>query len=483
MKAKALTALQYIDDRRDRILDVSDRVWAYAELGLHEHDSADCTAEALCAEGFEVEVGVAGMPTALVARWGSGSPVVGFLGEYDALPGVSQKITAEREELVPDGPGHACGHNLLGAGAFGAAIGLKEELAAGDLPGTVMFFGCPAEEAFSGKAFMARGGVFDACDACLTWHPSALNVVSTGGSLAIDSMSVTFHGRTAHASGDPYNGRSALDAVQLMNMGVEFLREHVHPTARIHYVVTGGGRQPNVVPAEADVWYYVRAPERAQVDELYERVIRCADGAAQMTDTTYTVEFLESIWDVLNNRSLERLLSECMERVGPPEFSPEDRAFAEKISESFEPGQRKAFFARSGLDPEKFEGCALNETVVPMDQVKQEAQGSTDVADVSRCCPTAQFTTACAALGTPGHSWQLVAQAGMGIGHAGALTAAKVLAEAGFELMTNPEVLSEATEEFSRLTDGALYRSSMPSDAKPAFHQLADQCKRCSAGQ
>ncbi len=474
--------MRHIEDRRDVIIDVSNRVWALAELGLHEHDSADYTAEALRAEGFEVETGVAGMPTALVARWGSGSPVVGFLGEYDALPGISQKASPVREERVPDGPGHACGHNLLGAGAFGAALGLKEELASRELPGTVMFFGCPAEEAFSGKAFMARAGVFDACDACLTWHPGALNVVRTGSSLAIDSMSVSFHGRTAHASGDPYNGRSALDAVQLMNMGVEFLREHMHPTARIHYVITGGGRQPNVVPAEASVWYYVRSPERAQVDELYQRVMKCADGAAQMTDTTYTVEFLESIWDVLNNRSLENLLSDCMERVGPPEFGPTEKAFAEKITGSFEPGQKEAFLARAGLEADRFEDCVLNDTVIPMHQVTQDAQGSTDVADVSRCCPTAQFSTACSALGTPGHSWQLVAQAGMGIGHAGMLTAAKILAEAGFELMSNPEILSEAAEEFTRLTSGEPYRSSMPPDAMPAFHQLAGQCRRCSSG-
>ncbi|MFO8060888.1 MAG: amidohydrolase [Bacillota bacterium] len=483
MEARASIALQYIDDRQDVIVDVSDRIWAYAELGLHEHDSAEYMAQALRREGFEVQTDVAEMPTALVARWGSGCPVIGFLGEYDALPGVSQKAVPSREELVAGGPGHACGHNLLGAGAFGAVIGLKRQLEVEGLPGTVMFFGCPAEEAFSGKAFMARDGFFAECDACLTWHPGVLNVVRTGSSLAIDSMSVTFHGLSAHAAGDPYNGRSALDAVQLMNMGVEFLREHVQPSARIHYVVTGGGEQPNVVPAEAEVWYYVRAPERAQVDELYERVMKCADGAAQMTDTTYTVEFLESIWDILNNRCLENLLSECMDRVDPPRFGPEEKRFAEEISQSFAPGQRRDFFARTGLDADEFEGCVLNESVIAMDRVKQEAQGSTDVADVSRCCPTAQFSTACSAFGTPGHSWQLAAQAGMGIGHSGMLTAARILAEAGFELLTNPEILAWAAEEFREKTGGQPYRSSMPADAKPAFHQLAGQCKYCSSAQ
>ncbi|HHW26589.1 MAG TPA: amidohydrolase [Firmicutes bacterium] len=471
MGAKAETAIKYIDQKKDVITSVSDQIWALAEVGLHENESAAVLAKALEAEGFQVTLGVADMPSALVATWGSGKPVIGFLGEYDALPGVSQKAIPRREELVPGGAGHGCGHNLLGAGAFGAVIGLKQEMMARNLPGTIKYFGCPAEENFGGKAFMARAGLFDDCDVCLTWHPGTLNQVRGSTSLAVTSMNITFHGRTAHASGDPYNGRSALDAIMLTGMGVEFLREHMSPKARIHYVITNGGSQPNVVPAKATAWFYVRAPQQEEVEALYQRVLNCAYGAAQMTETKCEVELLDAIYNVIPNTVLENVLDEAMQRVGPPVFGEEELKFAEELVKTFEPGTKEAFFKDAQV-PEEVKSQLINNTLVPRPDTPDEPKGSTDVGDVSWCCPTAQFTTACNALGTPGHSWQYTAQAGMGIGHAGMIAAAKVMAEAGFEILTSPDIIAKAKEEFLARTGGKKYKCAMPPDHKPAFHQL-----------
>lgn len=471
MTVKAQKGLRYIDEKSEFLTRLSDEIWGYAELGLREYKSAECLAKALEEEGFTVRRGVAGMPTAFEATWGEGSPVIGFLAEYDALPGVSQKAIPVREELVPGGPGHGCGHNLLGVGSLAAAIGLKHEMESRKIKGTVKYFGCPAEENFSGKAFMAREGLFSACDACLTWHAGAFNRVKTGSSLANNAMNVTFYGRTAHAAGDPYNGRSALDALQLMNLGVEFLREHMPPRARIHYVITDGGMQPNVVPARASAWYLIRSPEREQVDELYRRVLNCAYGAAQMTDTRCEIELIKAIWNVLPNDSLGDLLEECFERVGPPKFSAEDLAFAEEISKTFAPGQREAVLKKAGIPTESW-GQILNDTVIPRPETPLDSDGSTDVADCSWCCPTNEISAACHAIGTPGHSWQYTAQAGMSIGHKGMLTAGKVMAEAGFVLMTEPDVLRRCKEEFLRRTGGKKYVCAIPEGQGPKFDQF-----------
>lgn len=477
MSLKATTAHKYIDEKRDWLTSLSDKVWEFAEVALHEEKSAKLLEEALKSEGFELEIGVGGMPTAFVATWGSGRPVIGFLGEYDALAGVSQKVSTSHEELVPGGAGHGCGHNLLGVGALGAAVALKKEMEARGLPGTIKYFGCPAEENLSGKAFMARDGVFNDLDACLTWHPGALNRVRNSSSLANNAVNVTFYGRTAHAAGDPYNGRSALDAVQLMNMGVEFLREHMPPAARVHYVIKDVGLQPNVVPAVAKVWYLIRAPRRDQVDELYERVLNCMKGAALMTDTKYEVELIKAIYNVLNNTTLESLLDDCMRRVGPTQFTEEDKKFAAEIAKTWTEKQKESYLQREQVTPEEYKvlkNQVLNETIVSQCTVFKEGNGSTDVGDVSWCCPTAQFSTACHAIGTPGHSWQYTAQAGMSIGHEGMIRAAKILAEAGFELMTNPELLAKAKAEFLERTEGKKYRCAMPPEVKPAFHQFAE---------
>lgn len=467
---KARVALDYIDGDKDRIASVADEVWRFAETGLKEYRSADAICEVLESQGFKIERPVSGMPTAFVASWGEGRPCIGYLGEYDALPGLSQEAVPYRKEVSPGEPGHGCGHNLLGVGAMAAAIGLKKQMEVDSISGTVKYFGCPAEENFSGKAFMARDGLFEECDACLTWHAGGLNRVKTGSSLANNSFNVHFEGRTAHAAGDPHNGRSALDAVQLMNLAVEFLREHVIPErTRFHYVIKDGGGQPNVVPAKATVWYLVRAATRKECDELYARILDCAYGAAQMTGTTCRVEMIKAIWNLLPNIVLENLLDDCLKKVGPPAFTKEDMEFGEKIAETFSE-ERNAFFKAAQI-PEEVKSQLLNVTYVPKQDPPPAESGSTDVADCSWSCPTAQITTACQVIGTPGHSWQYAAQAGMGIGHAGMITAAKVLAEAGYVLMTDAETLGKAAEEFKKATRGKPFRSALLPGQMPAFDQ------------
>lgn len=475
-KLSAQDGFNWIEKNKARLTEISDKIWSYAELGLHEEQSARIQVDYLKENGFEVTTGVGGMPTAFVATWGEGSPAIGFLGEYDALPGVSQKVSPVKEEVTPGGPGHGCGHNLLGVAAMAAGVALKEELAKRGLPGTVKYFGCPAEENFSGKAFMARDGVFDGLDACLTWHPGSMNIVRGGSSLAVNSMNVTFHGVSSHAAGAPHLGRSALDAVELMNVGVNYLREHIIEKARIHYVVTNGGLQPNVVPAKATVWYYVRAPKREQVEEIYERVLKCAKGAAIMTDTTYEVELLEGIYEVLPNTVLQGVLAEAMEIAGPPEFTKEDHDFAREIAKTFPPGQSEAHMKDETLTEEmkeKLAGKILNDAVLGRLPEAADSRGSTDVGDVSWCVPTEQFTTACTALGTPGHSWQYTAQTGMHIGHAGMIAAARTLVQAGLRLMTDPETLDKAKAEFNKRLGGKRYVSPLAPDMKPPFHQFS----------
>jgi aminobenzoyl-glutamate utilization protein B len=286
------TALKWVDKKYSYLAKLNDKIWSFAEVGLQEHKSAKLLAAELEKAGFSVEIGVAGMPTAFYASWGSGRPKIGFLAEYDALPHLSQKVSADRDPVKVDAPGHGCGHNTYGVAVLGAVLALQAEMKKDSLPGTIVFYGCPAEETGVGKVFMARAGVFDDLDCSLTWHPGAVNTITMSSSNAVDSVKWTFYGRSAHAAGNPDQGRSALDAVELMNVGVNYLREHVVQDARIHYVTTKGGGEPNVVPAEAQVWYYIRAPRRQDVDDLHARITKIAQGAALMTETTYKEELL-----------------------------------------------------------------------------------------------------------------------------------------------------------------------------------------------
>jgi len=469
------TVINWLERNRGRLIGLSDTIWEYAELGLHEAQSVSAQADFLRKQGFSVKTNLAGMPTALMASYGDTGPVIAFLGEYDALPGTSQKPLPYFEPVRPGGPGHACGHNLLGVGALAAAAALKTAIENGEVQGTVRYYGCPAEETLVGKVFMVRAGLFEGVDAALTWHPASLNALWMGSSLAMNSVKFRFQGRSSHAAGAPELGRSALDAVELMNTGVNYLREHVMPQARIHYVITEGGREPNVVPPEAEVWYYVRAPQRGDVDDIYERIVNCARGAALMTGTTFKTEFLTGCYNMLTNEHLSELLWKNMQKVGAPEFTEDEQIWASQMTANFPAGQRERSLRRirekNGVD---LSGSYLHSDLLPpIDPGKEDLGGSTDVADVSWVTPTAQFGTACSVIGAAGHSWQFTASAGHTIGHKGMFMAAKILGLTGLDLLTRPGEIERARVEFERAVEDSPYRSPLPEGAVPPMRQFS----------
>jgi aminobenzoyl-glutamate utilization protein B len=465
------TALEWIEENRSALVNLSDRIWECAEVGLQEIRSAKAQEEYLQSLGFSIRSGVAGMPTAFLASCGRGKPVIGFLGEFDALPGVSQKAQPAKDPIKEGAPGHGCGHNLLGVAGLAAAAALKAEMEARGLAGTVRYHGCPAEETLVGKVFMVREGFFDDVDAVLDWHPGALNMVRNRSSNAMNSVKFTFFGRTAHAAGDPHHGRSALDAVELMNIGANYLREHVIEKARMHYVITDGGGEPNVVPARAQVWYYVRAPERQQVDEIHARLQDIAKGAALMTGTTFEERLLAACYNYLPNKTLNRLLQAKMEQVGPNSWTAEELDFAREMNKSFPPGQKEAGLRAMEAPPEVFSQL-LHEGIMPFKEDETGGGGSSDVADVSWVTPTGRFAAATGVIGEPGHSWQIAACSGMSIGHKGMIMAAKILALGGLELLTDPELVGKAREEFAGRTKDRPYRCPVPEGVEPPLDQL-----------
>jgi len=462
------SAFRWIDGNRERIVEVSDEVWGYAELGLVEFKSAKVLAGELERHGFKVKAGVGGMPTAFVASWGRGKPVIGVMGEYDALQGLSQKVKPEKEPLEPGKPGHGCGHNIHGASGMAAAIALRYAMEEHGVKGTVRFFGCPAEESGSGKVWMVRDGVFDGVDAVLSHHPGSMNVAPLSSSLANNSVKFHFRGKTAHAAGNPEMGRSALDAVELMNVGVNFLREHVVQEARIHYVIEAGGGQPNVVPDYARSWYLVRAPERDQVDSIYERVLKIARGAAMMTETELEVEFLKGVSNKVPSLALSQVVTENMRLVGPPEYTEEELEWAQRLVSTVA-REEKAEQLRKSKRPgwEELVDVVMDRTVPDAWNEGEVSHGSTDVSDVSWKAPTMEFGTSTWPLGAPGHSWMNVAGSAHGIGHKSLVYAAKVMAASAIDLMTQPELLKKAWDEQGRRLKGKTYRSPIPAEAKP----------------
>lgn len=462
------SAFEWIEKNKKRLIHISDTIWEYAELGLREYKSSKLLADELEKNGFKVERGVAGMPTAFVATWGSGKPVIGIMGEYDALPGLSQKVVPRREPLKPGAPGHGCGHNIHGTSGMAAAIAVKVAMEKHGLEGTVKFFGCPAEENFSGKVFMVRDGVFEGVDAVLSHHPSSMNAATLKSSLAINSARFHFYGKAAHAGGSPEEGRSALDAVELMNVGVNYLREHIIQDARIHYVIEKGGEQPNIVPEYARSWYYVRAPERDQVEYIYDWVVDIAKGAALMTRTRVEVEFLEGIYNLIPNRTLAELVVSNMHEIGLPEYSEEDLKFAKEIAKTI-PRESKINQLRKSGRPgwERLVDKLIDDEVPDPWGEGEVSHGSTDVADVSWQAPTLEFSTAAWVLGTPGHSWQAVAQSAAGTGHKSLIFASKVLAASVLDLLTNSGLLEKAKQEHRKRLRGRKYVSPIPPEHKP----------------
>ena len=450
-------ALDAIAAKREALKELELKIWNTPEIAYLEVEACKWTAEMLKNEGFDVEIGVGGVPTAIKATYGSGHPVIGLLGEYDALPGMSQKVQTEKEAVEAGCPGQGCGHNLLGVAHVGAAIGIKAEMIEKKLPGTIIYFGCPGEEQLTGKPFMARGGAFDGIDMCIAWHPSNGDRISIGTQTALNTAKFHFKGRTAHAGGDPHNGRSALDAVELMNVGANYLREHVTSDVRIHYTITEGGTAPNIVPDKACVWYYVRAMRREAVEDVYARLVKVAKGAAMMTETEVEIEFLGGCYNTMANMVLSELVHKNMGAVPQDPWTPEEIQMAREMSEAS--GQNWENVRRAyNLG----ENDTLSSTVQPIKFIDQ--YGSTDVGDVMHLVPTAMFFTASFPMGAPGHSWQNTASAGSSIGHKGMIYGARILAKTVLDCFENPDIVKAAKEEFDKATAGSKYLCPIPDE-------------------
>ena len=450
-----MIAINKIREEKAKFVDLAQKMWDNPETAYNEVKAAAWTAELMKEYGFEVEVGAYGLPTCVVAKYGSGHPVIGLLGELDALPGMSQKLQTTKEAVVPGGPGQGCGHNLLNVACLAAAVGIKAEMEAKNLPGTIVFYGCPAEEVLTGKVFMARNGAFDGLDCAFAWHGGKANAIGLGGGNGLNSAIFHFKGRTAHAGGDPHNGRSALDAAEIMSVGANYLREHVTSDVRIHYVYKEAGTAPNIVPDKAAVWYYVRAFSRPAIEDTYARLVKVAEGAAHMTETELEIEFLGGCYNTIPNETLAAAAHECLEAIGPNQWTEEEQAFAKAMNEQSPMYEQ---FKNAG----KLEASAIDDQIHPISRAY--GYGSTDVGDVMNIVPTAFIGTATYNLAAPGHSWQITSCAGMSIGHKGMLLGAKALAAVGMEVVENPELLKKAKEEFDERVKGNPYKCPIPKE-------------------
>ncbi|MBB4038750.1 aminobenzoyl-glutamate utilization protein B [Microvirga flocculans] len=459
--------VKHVDAKAADYCALSDRIWAMPELAFEEHRSVAEQIAMLEREGFRITRNAGGMATAFVAEYGKGGPIVGILGEFDALPDLAQVSGVTEHRPTASGtPGHGCGHNLLGSGSALAAVALKDALEAEGIAGTVRYYGCPAEESGSGKTFMAREGLFDDLDAAFCWHPNVVNEVSTESSLACIQAYFRFTGRAAHAAASPHLGRSALDAVELMNVGVNYMREHMPSDARVHYATTNtGGIAPNVVQAYAESLYLVRSPHLPDAERLFERVTKIAEGAALMTETSVTVQITDATSNIVPNKALQEAMYENMRRIGPPAFDAADLGFAQKL-------QADALSAADIQESVKtfgaaLKGKALHDGVLPMPEREGVMMGSTDVGDVSWIVPTVQCHAACFAVGTPFHTWQLVTQGNLPAAHKGMVLAAKAMAATAADCLRNPDLLARAKAELKERTGGRAYRCPIPPEVTP----------------
>ena len=466
----------YIDENAGYFEEISDNIWENPELSLKEFRSASLYCEKLRELGFAVTENLGGIKTAFCGSYGSGHPIIGILGEYDALSGLSQKAgQTSPDPLVEGGSGHGCGHNLLGAGSLAAAAAVKQYLQKSGKPGTVIFYGCPGEEGGAGKAYLAREGLWKQLDAALCWHPDSVNRTMTGTNNSCIQVVYHFSGIAAHAAGDPFNGRSALDAVELMNVGVQFLREHTTPDCRIHYAITdAGGISPNVVQSKASVLYMVRANRVADSIELQKRVDDIAKGAALMTGTTFERVFIDGTAELVPNFAIEKALYRNLSEIGVPHYDPEDYELAAALKATYG-GNELQNFKAAGVNQEYMEivkgltengAKPINDFLPPPYSSTVFTPGSTDVGDVSWLTPTSQITTACWPAAVPGHSWQIVACGKSGLAHKGMIYAAKVLAATAVDLLTDEKLLEEAKAEFAQRTEGG-YVCPIEPDAVP----------------
>ena len=438
-----------IDQHAADLSGLSDKVWEYAETALREHKSSKLLADYAESKGFTVTRGVSGMPTAFIARFGSGHPIIGIMGEYDALPGVSQKAIAQKSPLVEGAAGHGCGHNMFGAASLGAALAIKDQIAAGKLEGTIVFYGTPAEEAVGGKTYMARDGMFDEVDVMFAWHPGDESMADAVTSQAMVDLMVEFKGQAAHAAGDPWNGRSALDGAIAFANGIEMMREHMKTSSRVHYVIPDGGDVPNVVPEHAKVWIWARDQQRTEVDGLYARIRKIAEGAALMTGTEAVVHLQGGSWEVLLNDPGAKLIDANLRWIGAPVYTAEEEAFAKQIQTAT-----------------NVPAIGMERKIRALDDQEPEG-GSTDVGDVSWVVPTLTVTVVTSPKDAPWHAWPVVATGGMSIGHKGMLVAAKTLAASMVDLYEKPVALKAVRADFEKRRGDVRFKAYLPDGPPP----------------
>ena len=442
-----------VEKHQQELINLSDSVWKYAETALKEYKSSKALSDYATKQGFRVTTNVDGMPTAFIAEYGSGKPIIGILGEFDALPGLSQKVQPEREALKQGAPGHGCGHNMFGAASLGAATAIKELMAAGKLKGTIRFYGTPAEEDVGGKIYMTRDGMFNDLDICLDWHPDFEIKANMQSSQSMVSLLVEFKGVSAHAASDPWNGRSALDAAEFFTHGVNYYREHVKPTVRMHYVFKKAGDVPNVVPAEASVWIWLRDSKRSGVAVLEKRINEIARGAAMMAGVESNIKLLSGSYDLLVNEAGAKVLQSNLEILGPIKYTPEEIDFADRIMKEY----------GNGLEAKGIKG-----DITPLEVTKPDPEGgSTDVGDVSYVVPEISLLATTAPYKAPWHSWVVVACGGMSIGHKGMLFASKALGMTMVDLFENEQLRQTIRKEFEQRKGNQVWKALLPDGPPP----------------
>ena len=451
LSANKNAVLASVAKQESALIDMSDKIWSYAETALSESKSSKVLSDYAEAQGFTVQKGVAEMPTAFIASYGSGQPIIGILGEFDALPGLSQKASPDKAALNPGAPGHGCGHNLFGSASLGAAVAIKELLQQGKLKGTIRFYGTPAEETIGGKIYMARAGLFNDLDLCFDWHPADKTEANTQSSQALVDFVVRFKGKAAHAAADPWNGVSAVDAMEFYTHGLNYLREHVKPSARIHYLIQNAGDVVNVVPENAQIWTRLRDTKTTDVEETYKRVMKIAEGASTMAGTTYTVELISGMHEQIVNRSGAAALKKNMDIIGPITYTDAETAFAKKIQEATGKPQ-----------------VGIDGSIMPFADTKEDPPGgSTDVGDVSWIVPEISLGTTTAPKGTPWHSWAVVACGGMSIGHKGLVFSSKALAMTMVDAFEDAALRAAVKKEFIERKGKLVYKPIVPEGPPP----------------
>jgi aminobenzoyl-glutamate utilization protein B len=440
-----------IDNKSPELISLSDQIWAFEEVAFRETQSAQALTDYAASQGFQIKSGVADIPTAFIAEYGSGKPIIGIMGEFDALPGLSQKTVPTKDPVHEGAPGHGCGHNLYGTASLGAAVAIKELIESGALEGTIRFYGTPAEEKFFGKLWMIRAGLFDDVDVMMDWHPSAETEADVQSSLALVDFMVEFYGQAAHGASDPWNGRSAGDALELYTTGINYLREHVKPTVRIHYHIQDAGKVVNVVPDYSRIWVRVRDSKRDGMETVWKQVEKMAEGAAIMANVDYKVSLISGVHEILVNRTGGAVIQKHLEYLGPITYTAEETSFAKGIQEA------------TGK-----EQVGIDASIKPLKPTeKNPGGGSTDVGDVSFVVPTARLIVSTAPKDTPWHSWAVVACSGMSIGHKGMIYAAKALAMTMVDLFEDEKLRNEMRAEFLERKGDYVYKGIIPGGPPP----------------